>query len=87
MKKRGSSSFATLVRVMSVGWSPTTSMIIVTHLGSDIKEYVQRYLPRLQGEGGEELVLRGEGLAGCGPACHGSPFFVRHPAVDPIRLS
>lgn len=43
-------------------------MIIVAHMGSDLKEYSQRYLPRLQGEGGEELVPRvcpgcsGEGM-------------------------
>ena len=34
------------------------SMVIVTHMGSGIKEYLGRYLPRLQGEGGEELVPR-----------------------------
>ena len=33
-------------------------MVIVTHMGSDLKEYREEYLPRLQGEGGEELVPR-----------------------------
>jgi len=33
-------------------------MIIVAHIGSGIKEYLQRYLPLLQGEGGEEWVPR-----------------------------
>ncbi len=33
-------------------------MVIVAYMGSGIKEYLGRYLPRLQGEGGEELVPR-----------------------------
>jgi len=36
----------------------TTSMVIVVHMGSDIKAYLQRYLPLIQGEGGEELIVR-----------------------------
>ena len=55
-------------------WSPPKNMVIVEHLGVDIKKYMQIYLPLLQGsEAGEHLVTRTcPSHHGCSPPSKGT---------------